>query len=610
MMATTKKFSWDSYVENFVGVRQSEDIKEARRVYKFELNPSQQYTLVEELVNTRSVELCRAYKNVVSLHTGFGFRTNAKNKKKSKNNIPTVIFLVKEKWKKNKSNTEDTDKIPKLLFAYFNVGIKRKLCAIPTDVECAKERTKGRVDNSAGINIIPSERADPERPGTITCALQRSNFPEETFIMSCRHVFSLSVFYHPSKLSNSSVVSRNNIFEYAKTINVKGRLVNGVRLSLDAQLSLVNNPKKLRTALNNIHFTDYARTIDDIPKHSPYWIITSRGSLAVNFQQHWKPGPGLSYGLSDLSDVVHAEVIESVFKGSATTINGDSGSPVTTEKNGGKLLGMHFYRYQNTNSSLFIPAWILFDAKNYKKTVSSENWTILNADELQTEPLPLSFGEITNNYISKLTTNRNFNGSVSWKLTSKGICIDNAKPEITSGKPSTVQRIWDDFGSHIQRSATEFDVPVELIIATICTESGGDPFAMREEPGYKSDNQTPNRISVGLMQTLISTAREALDNNTIHREKLLSADFSIRAGTAYIAQQRIWTQYDPPKVACAYNAGSIRTNDSVDNRWRMRQFPIGTNHHADRFIRWFNDCFHFFRKENIVPEKSFLRDFS
>jgi len=620
-MNTKKEFTWDLYTENFVGHHHPEDIKQAIHTYKKDINPSQQYTLIEELVDTRSLELCHAYENVVSIHVGYGFRKNNKGIIKSKGKVPNVIFLVKEKWLE-KDEGHVSEKIPKFLFTYCNIGNKRKLCAIPTDVECAKERANVRIDSiNPGIEIIPSERSDPGRPGTITCAIQRSLFPDKTYVMSCRHVFSLSAFYHPSQLLLSDVVRRggDSSFSFAKTTQIKGPLENAQSLSVDSQLSLVTDYRKLQTVLKNTYFTSYAQSFNDIPKNKSYWILTPRGPIEVEYQQRWKPDKPISYGPSDLSHVVHEDVIESVFKRkNLITINGDSGSAVTTEKYGGKLLGMHFYSddiritdevNDNRKSSFCIPAWVLFASKNYSNALPNEIWSILNADELQAELPSLDNSEAITNYISGLTDNRVFNDSVSWKLTPKGISIDNAPPEITSGKPLTVKKVWDNFGDYIQRSAIEFDVPVELIVATICTESGGDSFVIREEPGYITDKQTPHRVSAGLMQTLISTAREALKDTTINREKLLLANLSIRAGTAYISKQRRWTQYDAPKVACAYNAGSIRPNDSAENRWRMMQYPKGKSHHTDRFVKWFNDCFRFFRKENITPEKSFLHNF-
>ncbi len=134
-------------------------------------------------------------------------------------------------------------------------------------------------------------------------------------------------------------------------------------------------------------------------------------------------------------------------------------------------------------------------------------------------------------------------------------------------------------------------MPVELIVATICTESSGDPSARREEKGFISEANTPHRISIGLMQMLISTARETLRLDPIDGDWLLDPDNAIRAGTSYIARQSPKTLFDPPVVACAYNAGDVYHEPSPENRWRMRQFPIGKSEHADRFVLWFNDCF-------------------
>jgi hypothetical protein len=57
---------------------------------------------------------------------------------------------------------------------------------------------------------------------------------------------------------------------------------------------------------------------------------------------------------------------------------------------------------------------------------------------------------------------------------------------------------------------------------------------------------------------------------------------------AFMWRQGRATRFDPPLVACAYNAGSVRYEGSAANRWRMCQYPIGTAKHADRFVRFFN----------------------
>jgi hypothetical protein len=83
------------------------------------------------------------------------------------------------------------------------------------------------------------------------------------------------------------------------------------------------------------------------------------------------------------------------------------------------------------------------------------------------------------------------------------------------------------------------------------------------------------------------------------------ARISIEAGTSYILDQKNETGFDPPKVACAYNAGSIIRNEGTENRWKMKQYPIDSGRHADRFIKWFNDCFRYFRATGQKPVNSF-----
>ena len=63
-----------------------------------------------------------------------------------------------------------------------------------------------------------------------------------------------------------------------------------------------------------------------------------------------------------------------------------------------------------------------------------------------------------------------------------------------------------------------------------------------------------------------------------------------RTGTAYIAKQAKVTSLDPPLVAAAYNAGRLKHQDGKENRWKLRQFPICTGHHCDRFVQFLNDA--------------------
>jgi len=211
----------------------------------------------------------------------------------------------------------------------------------------------------------------------------------------------------------------------------------------------------------------------------------------------------------------------------------------------------------------------------------------------------------------ELTQFHNHNGGVRWKLTEEGVFVEGNGIERTSGPPTTVTRVWEQYHTAINEWASQYNVYCELILATICTESSGKPDARRNEPGFESDHKTPDRVSLGLMQTLISTARETLGNPAIDGAWLLVPRNSIQAGTSYINRRRGITQLDPPKVACAYNAGGVYDNDGPGNRWKMRQYPLGTGDHCDRFVQWFNDAIARLKEHAVKPILSlqnFLRD--
>lgn len=181
--------------------------------------------------------------------------------------------------------------------------------------------------------------------------------------------------------------------------------------------------------------------------------------------------------------------------------------------------------------------------------------------------------------------------SVDWHLTATGISIEGADPIGSAGKPATVRDIWSKYGELCTRSAKQYGVPIELIVATIATESSGKPDGRRPEPKLNDE-------SVGLMQTLVGTARDALGRQSIKGDDLLDPGLSIDAGTAYIAKQRGNTHFDAPLVAAAYNAGSLRKDAAEANRWRLLCYPTGTGNHIDKFVTWFADAMRVSGEEN------------
>ena len=178
---------------------------------------------------------------------------------------------------------------------------------------------------------------------------------------------------------------------------------------------------------------------------------------------------------------------------------------------------------------------------------------------------------------------------VRWRLMAAGVEVDGTGVERTRGQPITATRIWERWSEPINRLARAYRVPCALIVGTICIESRGQEDAVREEPGFVSDEETPAKISAGLMQTLIKTARDTLQMS-LDRNWLLKGENSIQAGTAYIAEQSRITGLDPPLVGAAYNAGALYQQNGAQNRWKLRQYPIGTGQYLDHFIPFFNDA--------------------
>ena len=186
---------------------------------------------------------------------------------------------------------------------------------------------------------------------------------------------------------------------------------------------------------------------------------------------------------------------------------------------------------------------------------------------------------------------RRFAGSVRWRVTKDGIEVEGSG--LIPVSAARAQRCGEFLGcwrSEFAAAATTWNVPVELLLATALTESAlVNPLkSVRIEPGWMSDESTPHRVSIGLCQMLISTARSTMNNPAIDRAWLFVPANAINSCAAYIRSQFDVTQFDPILVCCAYNAGGIYEQRGAENRWRLRQFPIGTGKHADRFAEHFN----------------------
>lgn len=145
--------------------------------------------------------------------------------------------------------------------------------------------------------------------------------------------------------------------------------------------------------------------------------------------------------------------------------------------------------------------------------------------------------------------------------------------------------VWLQHGDLIRPAAEKYSVPAELILAVIVEESEGKPTAISRYPGYVSDHATPSKISVGLGQMLISTARAIAPEHraSIDRAWLMRPANAIDLIARYLDLQYRQTGFDPPLAAAAYNAGSIPVAPAAANRWRLGNAP-----YVERFVAVFN----------------------
>ena len=479
---------------------------EEQNAYFHELTDAERQQLVDEIVESRAAELCRAYEGVVSVFLGYGLEKDSKNEDLNVRQVPCVTFLVRSKWRGSEAR-RTKGRIPSHLLAYWHGAGRSMRVAVPTDVDDGRDHTGVEPHTAPGIHVRIN--ASTSEQGAIACAVRRSGL-DKTYFISAKHVLNASSTLYPDNQWGSAVHSAAGGLRIGKTLGVAGALSNIAEESFDAQLGRVENEGALRDAMKNIDFRAVARSSHDVPPD--YFILAPGGAIPAE-RAGYPPNYIINYGRSGIDSVVHRVLLQSLCT-PGTLSRGISGSPIMSARAGGTLLGMHIAG--NDRRSFAIPAWRLLSARNYLRTSSRERWEILTGDEIADlgrleETIETSVKHADGQeLLAQLTVDHGFRDSVLWRLASDGIRINNYPPEVTVGPPSTVERVWILYGGSIRRWSRQFGVPVELVVATICTESRGDASAIRREPGYESDTSTPEKISVGLMQTLISTASEAL----------------------------------------------------------------------------------------------------
>ncbi|CAN5909991.1 hypothetical protein BH11MYX3_BH11MYX3_31080 [soil metagenome] len=166
----------------------------------------------------------------------------------------------------------------------------------------------------------------------------------------------------------------------------------------------------------------------------------------------------------------------------------------------------------------------------------------------------------------------NIFGGVSWRVLNQRVRVGGVA---SAGSVSSVRTCMNRYGASIRRWADHYQLSRASVVATALTESNCT------NPAGSSDG-----LSSGPMQVTASTcsALMGLSRATCRSRMHTSPDFSFQVGAKYMGSsyQRNQHHRDPPKIAAAYNAGSLRSTSS--NRWHM----VSTGNHINRFVLWYN----------------------
>ena len=330
------------------------------------LPAEEKWTIITEIVVSRTGELLRAYPDTLDVVAGHRRRRHRSGAGRLVPE-PCLKFLVRRKWPRSKPGSHGR-RIPERVLAFGGIGGQRRLYAVPTDVESTEAHARVRAQ---GASVAVAWKQAIAR-GALACALRRSTTGETLFGMSCRHVLSLSQSFPSSSPVNLTV----GLDAPAGTVVGATRRIEGLLReaadgpSFDAQLLEVTDVEAVRVALAGFG----ASTVDhdEIPPHR-FVILTPRGPVGAAFSAVVRNRPVYTVGTRLIQ---HEILIES--EADRATGEGASGSPVVSE-DGNVLLGMHVAGTgaQQPPLAYMIPAAKLFDPGQYTGVPGEETWTLV-----------------------------------------------------------------------------------------------------------------------------------------------------------------------------------------------------------------------------------------
>ena len=191
-----------------------------------------------------------------------------------------------------------------------------------------------------------------------------------------------------------------------------------------------------------------------------------------------------------------------------------------------------------------------------------------------------------------MTEYQRHKGGRGWRYAEDGYILIEKEEGVprTKGRPRTMEVMLEDFREELEEASGRFGFAVAELMAIVALESVPIKGTFHRDPASYRWEKRLGEPSVGLVQTLISTAKEtnaALGLGfDVTEETLKDPRTSILLGAGYLSRlAKRWKTTDVVKLQAAYNAGGIYTSNL--NRWRMR---TNAPDRTGAFIRWHNDA--------------------
>jgi len=307
--------------------------------------------------------------------------------------VPCVTFIVRRKWDKNDADPAHVQHLPAHLLTFADIGGKRQLCAVPTDVQ-TEDAFYGATPH--GASAVHIDDIDVEAYGAATCLVKvGAGKAAKTMLMSARHVFSP----HPeivatpaSKLAVSALHNgQRSAPPLARTSRHGGLLHGNGSVSFDVQLADIANLNAAVALVQRMRTDgklDYVASVDAlvrlshtapwevlVPADNPLWHGDgARPNMMVELGEMMSSTFGFEYRVREHGALVKRHItfwrlMRVKVQGSEPLLAGDSGSAlVAWERQAGGaincvLLGM--FIGSNSTHAYVIPAWQLFDRDYY-----------------------------------------------------------------------------------------------------------------------------------------------------------------------------------------------------------------------------------------------------